>query len=159
MIVLGIDPGIALTGWGVVCKKEKPELVTFGCIRTAKDKKQDARLFEIFKALQQIIRKYRPDVICLEKIFFNTNAKTVMAVGEARGAIKICALINKLAIYEFTPLQVKDTIVGYGRADKKQIQEMVKVLLFLKEVPKPDDAADAIAVALTYCFFNQNLKG
>jgi len=94
----------------------------------------------------------------LENLFFNTNAKTALVVGEARGIIKICAILNKLPITEFTPLQIKNCITGYGRADKQQIQKMVKALLNLDEIPRPDDAADAVAVALTYCFYHQELK-
>jgi len=158
MIVLGIDPGMALTGWGVVKKKGKPELIAYGCIRTAKDQPQDERFLQIYQKLKIVIKKYKPQIICLENLFFNTNAKTALVVGEARGIIKICAILNKLPITEFTPLQIKNCITGYGRADKQQIQKMVKALLNLDEIPRPDDAADAVAVALTYCFYHQELK-
>lgn len=159
MIILGIDPGVALTGWGVVEKKDEPELVAYGCIKTSKSQSSEKRLAEIYQELQKLIKKYQPRVVCLEKVFFNVNAKTALAVGEARGVIKICAALRQLPVAEFTPLQIKDSIAGYGRAEKRQIQQMVKTLLNLDKIPKPDDAADAIATALTYCFYNQELEG
>ena len=159
MIVLGIDPGIALTGWGVVKKKDGSELIKYGCIETSKNKKSSQRLLKIYQELQKIIKKYKPEVLSLEKLFFNTNAKTAFSVGEARGVIKICAVLNKIPVVEFTPLQIKNCIVGYGRANKKQVQEMVKISLRLKKTPRPDDAADAIATALTFCFYNKSLSG
>ena len=158
MIILGIDPGVALTGWALVEKRQKPKLIDYGCIETSKNRPGDQRLFEVYQELQKIIEKHKPRIVCLEKLFFNTNAKTALAVGEARGVIKICAALNKLPIVEFTPLQIKNCITGYGRAEKKQMQKMVKALLDLDEVPKPDDAADAVAAALTYCFYDRKLE-
>ena len=165
MIVLGIDPGLALTGWGLVEKiplgatnEGKPELIEYGCIKTSKNKKSSQRLLEIHQELQKIIKKYKPEVLSLEKLFFNTNAKTAFSIGEARGVIKLCAVLNKIPLVEFTPLQIKNCIVGYGRASKKQVQEMVKVQLGLDKIPRPDDAADAIGVALTFCFYNKELS-
>ena len=158
MIVLGLDPGIALTGWGIVEKKDKPKLVAYGCIRTDKDHSQEERLLEIYQELEAIIKKHQPQAVCLEKLFFNTNVKTAMAVGEARGVMKICAVRKNIPITEFTPLQIKNSITGYGRAPKRQVQEMVKTLLSLDKIPQPDDAADAVAVALTYCFHNKDLE-
>ena len=158
MIVLGIDPGIALTGWGILSKEDKPKLIKYGCIETSKNKNSSQRLLIIYKELQKIIKKYKPEVLSMEKLFFNTNAKTAFSIGEARGVIKICAALNKVPVVEFTPLQIKNSIVGYGRASKKQVQEMVKVSLSLIEVPRPDDAADAIGAALTYCFYNKELS-
>lgn len=157
MIILGIDPGFALMGWGIINKKEKPELIEYGCLKTSSKSENSVRLGTIFTSLQKIIKKFKPHIIVLEKLFFNTNAKTALLVGEARGVVKVCALLNKLPIFEFTPLQVKDCIVGYGRADKNQVQEMVKMTLGLDKIPKPDDAADALAIALTYCFYNKKL--
>ncbi|HUV47137.1 MAG TPA: crossover junction endodeoxyribonuclease RuvC [Candidatus Bathyarchaeia archaeon] len=157
MIVLGVDPGIALTGWGVLKKEDEPELLAYGCIKTSKNNELQARLLQIFCEFQDIVKKFKPEIICLEKLFFNTNAKTAFSIGEARGVIKICAALNKIKIAEFTPLQIKNTIVGYGRAEKIQVQQMVKVLLKLDEIPQPDDAADGIATALTYCSFNRSL--
>jgi len=113
---------------------------------------------EIYKKIIELISKHQPEVVCLEKVFFNVNAKTALVVGEARGIIKIGAFLKKIPVVEFTPLQIKMAITGYGRADKNQIQQMVKALLGLDHIPKPDDAADAVATALTYCFYNQNLE-
>jgi len=158
MIVLGIDPGLALTGWGVLIKEEKPKLIEYGCIKTSKNQKPSQRLLKIHQELQKIIKKYKPEVLSLEKLFFNTNAKTAFSIGEARGVIKLCAVLNKIPLTEFTPLQIKNCIVGYGRASKKQVQEMVKVQLGLDKIPRPDDAADAIATALTFCFYNRKLS-
>ena len=165
MIILGIDPGLALTGWGVVEKiplgatnEDKPKLIEYGCIKTSKNQEPPQRLLKIYQELHKIIKKYKPRVLSLEKLFFNTNAKTAFSIGEVRGIIKICAVLNKVPVVEFTPLQIKNSIVGYGRASKKQVQEMVKISLTLKEIPKPDDIADAIGVALTYCYYNNTLK-
>jgi crossover junction endodeoxyribonuclease RuvC len=158
MIILGIDPGLATTGWSIIKNNGKQELIAYNCILTSPKKQSSERLLEIYKAVGKIIKKYKPQVLCLEKLFFNTNVTTAFAVGEARGVIKICAFLHKIPLFEFTPLQVKSSIVGYGRAEKKQVQQMVKMLLHLKDIPKPDDAADAVAVALTYCFFNKKLQ-
>jgi len=158
MIVLGVDPGIALTGWSIIKKENKPQLISYGCIKTTKNLSQSKRFLQIYQELEKIIKKYQPQTLCLEKLFFNINVKTALAVSEARGVIKICAILNNLSITEFTPLQIKNCITGYGRAEKKQIQAMVKSLLKLKKIPKPDDAADAVATALTYCFYNQKLE-
>ncbi|MBL7078367.1 crossover junction endodeoxyribonuclease RuvC [Candidatus Shapirobacteria bacterium] len=158
MIVLGIDPGIALTGWSIIKKRDQPQLISYGCIKTAKSLTQDKRFLQIYQELEKIIKKYQPQALCIEKLFFNINAKTALAVSEARGVIKICAILNNLSITEFTPLQIKNCITGYGRAEKKQVQMMVMSLLKLKEIPKPDDVADAVATALTYCFYKQELE-
>jgi len=157
MIILGIDPGLALTGWGVLNNENEPKLVEYGCIKTSKDQDSFQRLLKLYKELQKIIKKYKPEVMAVEKLFFNTNAKTAFSVGEARGVIKICAVLAKVPVTEFTPLQIKNSVVGYGRATKKQVQEMVKVQLSLQKIPKPDDAADAIAVALTHCCYKKEL--
>lgn len=158
MIILGIDPGLAATGWGVISKNKDVKLINYGCISTDKKTEYNQRLLEIYQKFKTIAKKYQPAVVCIEKIFFNTNAKTALLVGEARGVAKTCAFLNRVELVEFTPLQIKMGITGYGRADKKQIQSMIKTLLKLEEIPQPDDAADAVAVALTYCFFNQNLR-
>jgi len=159
MLILGIDPGLALTGWCVLKNKDNPKLIEYGCIKTSKNSKTDQRLFKLYKELQIIIKKFKPDITIVEKLFFNTNAKTAFLIGEARGVIKICSILNKIPVFEFTPLQIKSSIVGYGRADKNQVQQMVKTLLNLKKIPKPDDAADAVAAALTYCYYNSSLEG
>lgn len=158
MRILGVDPGLALTGWGIIERKDEPKLLDYGCIKTFANLTSSQRLLLIFDQFQKIIEHFHPDVICLEKLFFNTNAKTAILVGEARGVIKICTSLNNLKLKEFTPLQIKTTVVGYGRADKNQVQQMVKTLLGLKKIPKPDDAADGIAAALTYCYYNKSLK-
>ena len=155
---MGIDPGIALTGWGVVKKKATPELLDYGCFKTVAGLATEKRLEKIYEELQAVIARYRPVVVAVEKVFFNTNAKTAFKVGEARGVVLFCAAQNSLLVEEFTPLQIKNTIAGYGRADKRQIQQMVKTLLGLRVIPRPDDAADAVAVALTYCFYHKNLE-
>ncbi len=157
MIILGIDPGIASTGWGIVKKNSDEHLLAYGCIHTSAKSSGEERLASIFAGIRDLIKKYKPEVLCLEKVFFNTNAKTVLIVGEARGVAKTCAFLDHLELSEFTPLQIKEAITGYGRADKKQIQSMIKTLLKLEKIPEPDDAADAIAAALTYCVSNKSL--
>jgi len=158
MKILGIDPGIARTGWAVLDKKEEPQLKECGCIETKAGIENSRRLEILYRELQKIIKKYKPHKAGIEKLFFNTNAKTAFQVGEARGVVKICLVLNKIEIIEFTPLQIKNSVVGYGRADKNQVQQMVKTILSLEEIPKPDDAADAVAVALTFCFTNREIQ-
>ena len=149
MKILGIDPGTATTGYGIIEKqKNQIGLVEFGCIRTAKNKEMAERLNEIYEDLTKLIKKHHPNIIAVESIFFFKNQKTVISVAQARGVVLLCARQNKIKIAEFTPLQVKSSLTGYGKADKKQVQYMVKTLLNLKNVPKPDDAADALALAL-----------
>jgi crossover junction endodeoxyribonuclease RuvC len=157
MIILGIDPGIGRTGWAIVKKDNNPQLIKYGCIETSKKDHNLKRLKQLYEELNQLIKIHKPDVVATEKLFFNTNVTTAIKVGEARGVIKLAAILNKLKLTEFTPLQIKMSVVGYGRASKKQVQEMVKTLLNLKKIPKPDDAADAVAAALTQCFFNSQL--
>lgn len=149
MKILGIDPGTATTGYGVIeNNRGKLKLVEYGCILTAKTKPLDERLAEIYTDLNKIIKKHKPQIIAVESIFFFKNLKTAISVSHARGVVLLCARRNKLRLVEFTPLQVKSSLTGYGKADKKQVQYMVKTLLGLKNIPKPDDAADAVAVAI-----------
>ncbi|QEK12060.1 crossover junction endodeoxyribonuclease RuvC [Crassaminicella thermophila] len=151
MIILGIDPGIAILGYGVVEYKGntfKP--LGYGGIFTDAKEAMPMRLKKIYDELQQIIDKYHPDVVAIEELFFNKNVKTALLVGQARGVAILAAANNEIDIYEYTPLQVKQGVVGYGRADKKQVQVMTKTLLNLKSVPKPDDVADALAVAICH---------
>lgn len=149
MKILGIDPGTATTGYGVIeNNRGNLRLVEYGCIRTAKTEKPEARLAEIYHDLKKIIKKHRPRILAVESVYFYKNVKTAIAVAEARGVVLLCAHEHKIRLAEFTPLQVKKTLTGYGKADKKQIQYMVKALLGLKQVPKPDDAADAAAIAI-----------
>jgi crossover junction endodeoxyribonuclease RuvC len=159
MIILGIDPGIGRCGWGVVeVQNSKLKMQNFGCIQTFPEQKAQDRLKEIYKEVTKIIKTYKPDVLSIEQLFFAGNAKTAFAVGEARGVILLVAAQNKLNISTYTPLQVKMVLTGYGRAEKKQIGQMVKTLLKLKEAPKSDDAADGLAIALTYIFSNKLAK-
>lgn len=153
MIILGIDPGTATTGYGVIKKgpKDQIECIGYGVVETSPTLAPEKRLLIIHKEINKLIGKYHPNVMAIEKVFFFKNLKTVMPVSQAKGVIMLTAEKKKLPIYEFTPLQVKTATTGYGRATKKQIQEMVKRLLELEKIPKPDDAADALAVALCYC--------
>ena len=151
MIILGIDPGIAIVGYGVI-RAEKGSFfaVDYGVITTPQGEETPARLAMIADGLNKIIDTHKPDAVAVEEIFFSTNQKTVIRVAEARGVILYTATMKCGSLYEYTPLQVKQAITGYGRADKHQIQQMVKVLLNLKQIPKPDDAADALAIALCH---------
>jgi crossover junction endodeoxyribonuclease RuvC len=149
--VLGIDPGTATTGWSIL--EEKTGGITpvaFGHISTSPKTEDLQRLLEISKDLQKIIKKYRPDEAAIEKLFFFKNQKTIIEVGQARGAVLLTLAQNKVRIASYTPLQVKQAMTGYGKAEKRQVQEMAKNILRLKSIPKPDDVADAIAVALCH---------
>jgi len=149
--VLGVDPGTATTGWAVLEEKNGIVLpVAFGHISTAKNKSEESRLFEISADLQKIIEKYRPQEASVEQLFFFKNKKTIIQVGQARGAVLLTLTAKNVSIFNYTPLQVKQALTGYGRAEKKQLQLMVKNILKLKTLPKPDDTADAIAVALCH---------
>ncbi len=149
MIILGIDPGFARMGWGVISKTgAKFSLVDYGCLKTSAKTGLSGRLELIFDGISKVIKKYKPDMAGIETLFFNTNAKTAVKVGEARGAVLVALKKSGIKICDVTPLQVKQAVAGYGRAEKSQIQKMVKTLLNLKEIPRPDDAADALAVAL-----------
>ncbi len=151
MLVLGVDPGTATTGYGLVKESARvPVMVAYGCIRTSKDLEMPQRLEIISNELSGIINKYAPDVVAVEKLFFAANSKTAIKVGEARGVILHTAAVSGRKVAEYTPLQVKQALTGYGAADKKQIQFMVKNLLKLDEIPKPDDAADALAIAICH---------
>jgi len=150
MIILGIDPGLATTGFGVIEKnKHQLHAVDFGVILTPAKTELAHRLKSISADLKSIIKKYKPDAVGIEKIFFAKNAKTALDVGQARGVALLEIMSAGLSPHEFTPLQVKQAVTGYGRADKKQIQKMVQTILKLKNLPKPDDAADALALAIT----------
>lgn len=155
-IILGIDPGIADTGYGVI-KEEKGKLscLCYGSIKTsAKDSLAD-RLFLLHQGLGKIIKTYRPQAAAVEQLFFNKNVKTALIVGQARGVVILTLKQGSLPILEYTPSQVKQAVSSYGQASKMQVQKMVKLILNLKELPKPDDAADALAVAI--CALNSNL--
>ncbi|MDD4901404.1 MAG: crossover junction endodeoxyribonuclease RuvC [Patescibacteria group bacterium] len=148
-IILGIDPGIADTGFGII-KNQNNALtcLTYGSIKTSAKLKLDERLEMIHLQLNKLIQKYRPDLMAVEKLFFCNNAKTALIVGQARGVVMLAARMNKIASLEFTPYEVKQAVSTYGHASKDQVQKMVKQILRLKELPKPDDAADALAIAI-----------
>lgn len=149
MIVLGIDPGTARCGWGVI-KKEggKIFLVDFGCIVTAKELLHGDRVLEVYNQIIGLIKKFKPNRAGVEELFFAKNVKTAVSIAEVRGTILLALKQNKVEIVEFTPYQIKQNVTGYGGADKAQVQKMVKLLLNMKEIPKPDDAADGLACAI-----------
>ena len=151
MRILGIDPGIAILGYGVVDKignAYKP--IAYDAVTTKAHTPLEDRLKKIYEDLTCIICEYKPDAMSVEELFFNNNAKTAFAVGQARGVVLLAAVQNNLPIFEYTPLQVKQALTGYGRADKNQIQQMMKSMLGLSSVPKPDDVADALAIAVCH---------
>lgn len=151
MLILGIDPGYAIVGWGVLrYENGKYYPVGYGSIQTKAGLPVEERLREIHEGMNEIIGKYHPDVMSVEELFWNTNQKTGIVVAEARGVILLSAHEAGIPIFEYTPLQVKQAIVGYGRAEKKQVITMVTSLLGLKNPPKPDDTADAIALAICH---------
>lgn len=152
MIVLGIDPGIATTGFGVVREEKNGDFtaVTHGVIETPKTDPLPKRLHDLRQRLRAILAEWQPVECAVEELFFATNAKTAITVGQARGVILLAIYESGTPIHEYTPLQVKQAVSGYGKADKKQMQEMVKILLRLDKIPKPDDAADALAIAVTH---------
>jgi crossover junction endodeoxyribonuclease RuvC len=150
MRILGIDPGTGILGFGVIdVERGKAQLVDAGVIRTPV--KDDAvRLLTIYEELTDIIAQNKPTIMSVEKLFFARNVTTAMTVAQARGVVLLCGMQSGMQIFEYTPMQIKQSITGYGKADKKQMQEMVRVILKLKEIPQPDDAADALAAALTH---------
>ena len=149
--VLGLDPGTATTGWAVIEEKEgKLVPLAFGHISTEKNTAESKRLLEINQDVLQIIKKYKPEEAAVEKLFFFKNKKTIIAVGQSRGSLLLTLEENRVKVFGYTPLQVKQALTGYGRAEKKQVQLMVKNILNLKSVPKPDDTADAIAIAVCH---------
>ena len=152
MIVLGIDPGYALMGWGVVeAEGSRMKLINYGCIETKAGVPMQNRLRTLQLGVRDLLNIYKPDDVAFEELFFARNVTTALMVGAARGAAIIAAAEYTENLYEYTPMQIKHAVTGNGRADKKQIQQMVKLLLKLEEIPKPDDAADAIACAITHC--------
>lgn len=159
MIILGIDPGTATTGYGLIKKRsQKYEVLDYGCILTPAKAPLSERLGLLADELDEIINKNKPDHLAVEELFFAANTKTAIDVGHARGVILLTGRTNGLSIFEYTPLQIKLAITGYGRADKKQMQQMVKILLALDELPNPDDAADALAIAICHGNTIKNLK-
>ncbi|WP_054027249.1 crossover junction endodeoxyribonuclease RuvC [Bacillus sp. FJAT-28004] len=151
MRVLGIDPGYAIVGFGFIDKiGHKLTPVQYGAIQTEAHTPSEQRLLQVYESAGALMDKYKPDTVGIEKLFFNRNVTTAFDVAQARGAIILAATQRGLPIGEYTPLQVKQAVVGYGKAEKKQVQEMVKVFLKLSAVPKPDDVADALAVAICH---------
>lgn len=151
MRILGIDPGYAILGWGIIdVIGNRFSVVDYGAVLTDTSMEMPARLQSLYNGLTDIINKYKPEDASIEQLFFNSNAKTAILVGEARGVAVLACANGNLNIAEYTPLQIKQALVGYGRADKKQVQYMVKTMLNLKSVPKPDDTADALAAAICH---------
>lgn len=151
MRILGIDPGTGILGFGVIdVEGGKLTLVDAGVIRTPVKEDDAVRLLTIYEELTEIINETKPSHMSVEKLFFARNVTTAMTVSQARGVVLLCGMQAKMTIHEYTPMQIKQAVTGYGKADKIQMQEMVRVLLQLKEIPKPDDAADALAAAITH---------
>jgi crossover junction endodeoxyribonuclease RuvC len=152
MLVIGIDPGTAITGYGLV--KDNPDgsltVVDYGTVQTLADVEMPRRLMELHQKLKEIVLLHRPESGAVEKLFFQRNVRTALSVGQARGVILFTLAETGLSLAEYTPLEVKQAVVGYGNADKNQVQQMVRALLGLQDVPQPDDAADALAVAICH---------
>lgn len=151
MIILGIDPGYAIVGYGVIeYKANRFNVINYGAITTSKDDDLNDRLLQIYNQLITIIDTYKPECLSIEKLFFNTNATTAIGVAEARGICILAAKQRNMTVSEYTPLQVKQAVTGYGKAIKQQVQEMTRMLLNLRSIPKPDDTADALALAICH---------
>ncbi|MBW3568728.1 crossover junction endodeoxyribonuclease RuvC [Candidatus Parcubacteria bacterium] len=151
MKILGIDPGTGILGFGVIeADGNRASLLDGGVIKTPVNQESSVRLKTIFDELTEIIKQHKPEVMAVEKLFFAQNVTTAMTVAQARGVVLLCGQQNGLSVFEYTPLQIKQALTGYGRAEKKQIQEMVRVVLKLKDIPKPDDCADALATAICH---------
>jgi len=156
MVILGIDPGVARIGWGIIHKKETAlAVIAYGLITTDKKTQKELRLKNLYDGMLSIIKKYKPDVMSVEDVFFATNAKTAISVGEARGVILLSAATSHVSVVSYAPLAVKRTITGDGHADKKQMEKMIVQMLHLKEVPKIDDTTDALAIAATHAYTNK----
>lgn len=150
MIALGFDPGTARLGYGVITSDPDPRAIDFGIIATDAERPMAQRLVEIHEAVTELIEMFRPDAVAVERLFFAQNVTTAMTVGQARGVILLAAAQRGLPVAEYAPSEVKQAVVGYGKADKRQIQEMVRIMLGLETVPRPDDAADALAIAICH---------
>lgn len=157
MLALGLDPGTATTGYGFVRLTPDGSLlaVKYGVISTPKNTPAAERLVTLYDQLQELLREHKPETVAVEKLFFQRNVTTALAVGQARGVMLLALARAGLEVYEYTPNEVKQAVAGYGSADKRQVQEMVRVLLALDEIPRPDDAADALAVAITHVNTNR----
>ncbi len=157
MIILGVDPGTAATGYGVIEGEVCPRLLEYGCLQTSNEESMVSRLRKIYFQIKSIVNKFLPSEVAIEEVFFNRNVKTALLVGQARGVIILAASDRGAGIFSYTPLEIKQAITGYGKASKKQVQEMIKRTLNMSFLPSPDDAADAIAVALCH-FYSRKLK-
>jgi len=150
MVILGIDPGLAKIGYGIIrFKKDKLSLIKAGCLKTSSKISFGERLKIIYKEIKKIIKKYKPNFVILEELFFAKNVKTAFKVGQVMGIINLAVQEEKIPVFQITPLQAKMALTGYGRASKKQVQKMVQTLLNLKNLPKPKDTSDALAVAIS----------
>ncbi|MDI9440688.1 MAG: crossover junction endodeoxyribonuclease RuvC [Firmicutes bacterium] len=157
MIILGIDPGTAITGYGVIrAQNNRHTVLGYGAIRTTASEDTAVRLSTIYEGIRQLIAEFEPDCVALEELFFNRNVASALAVGQARGVAMLAAAHSDLMIAEYTPLQVKMAVTGYGRAGKEQVAYMVRTLLGLAEVPKPDDVTDALAICLCHSYNSHN---
>lgn len=150
MITLGIDPGTALLGYGVISGIDQPTMLAFGAVETQAGQTPAARLESIYNSLVRILDEHAPDVMAVEQLFFARNVTTALAVGQARGVALLAAAQRNVPVYEYKPTEVKLAVAGHGGAGKKQVQEMVRIILGLDSVPRPDDAADALAVAICH---------
>ena len=160
MVILGIHPGYAIVGWGVIeYEHSKFRVLGYGAITTNADTPFPQRLESIYNDMCYVFNKYNPSVMSMEKLFYNSNQKTVIDVAQARGVITLCAQMHNKEIFEYTPLQVKQSVTGYGRAEKKQVMEMTRSILGLASVPKPDDTADALALAICHAHCNASSLG
>ncbi len=161
MIILGIDPGTAISGYGVIQTDRRGNLQTlsYGAIRTSSKEKMDKRLLEIYQSVDMLIKEYKPHCVAIEELFFNRNVSTALTVGQARGVIMLAAAYNGVEVAEYTPLQVKQSVTGEGRAPKDQVGFMVRLLLGLTEVPRPDDVADALAVSICHAYNGRGWGG
>jgi crossover junction endodeoxyribonuclease RuvC len=150
MITLGVDPGTALLGFGIIRGEDAPELIEFGVVETTTAQTMAQRLVRLYEAIWELIHRHAPDELAIEQLFFARNVTTALAVGQARGVVLLAAAQHGMPVFEYKPSEVKQAISGYGKADKNQMQEMVRILLDLPHIPTPDDAADALAVALCH---------
>jgi crossover junction endodeoxyribonuclease RuvC len=160
-VVIGIDPGTATTGYGVVRMNSDHELeeMDHGVVTTPSDWEEPRRLLFIYQRLKEIVEKYHPDSCAVENIFFQRNVRTAIKVGQGRGAALVAIATSNLPVGEYTPSEIKQAVVGYGNADKNQVQQMVKLLLHMNELPQPDDAADALAVAICHLHTSRSAEG
>lgn len=159
MRILGIDPGYGIVGFGIIDYiNGQYNVVDYGVIQTSKEESIATRLAIVYKSVKELIEKYKPDEMAVEQLFFFKNHTTIIPVAEARGVILLAGINHCGEIFEYTPLQIKQALTGHGRAEKKQVQYMVKAILGLQNIPKPDDAADALAVAICHANFNHNIR-